>query len=228
MTAAMPGAAMLLGALFALDDAVCVSLLISEPVFAGALFGAVTGRFEAGVLCGALLQCVWIATLRVGGVRPPEGWLAAVAATSAAPAGLAFDHGAWLASESLAPALLWGVACASAGAKLRAGLVRSIERGADRAVARAVAGDLGAVNTLHRGAAALHLVRGALAAFLAVALGTRFAALVAPAGLLAPAGWIAFGLGCVALGQTSGRGARWTWGVGGLAGVAWAWWGGGS
>lgn len=227
MTGAMPGAAVLLGALFALDDAVCISLLISEPVFAGALFGAVTGRFEAGVLCGALLQCVWLATLRVGGVRPPEGWLAAVAATSAAPAGLAFDQGVWPASESLAPALLWGVVCASAGAWLRAGLARIIERRADGAVRRAAAGELAAVETLHWGAAGLHLVRGAVAASLAVTLGPRVAALVAPAALAAPAGWIAFALGCVALGQTSGRGARWTWGVGGLAGVAWAFWGGG-
>lgn len=227
MTAAMPAAAVFLGALFALDDAVCVSLLISEPVFAGALFGAATGRFETGVLCGALLQCVWIATLRVGGVRPPEGWLAAVAATSAAPAGLGLDHGMWLASEALAPALLWGVVCASAGAWLRAGLTRVIEHRADRAVLRAAAGDLAAVDALHWGAAGLHLVRGALVASLAALAGTRLATFLAPAGLAAPAGWIAFALGCVALGQTRGRGARWTWGVGGLAGLAWAWWGGG-
>ncbi len=81
--AAAAWAAGLLGAWFALDDAVCVSLLVAEPLFAGAIFGAAVGRFEAGVACGALLQCVWIATLRVGGARPPEGWLGAVAEKSA-------------------------------------------------------------------------------------------------------------------------------------------------
>jgi len=220
---ALPWTAALLGVVCALDDAVCVSLLLSEPVFAGALFGAATGRFETGVACGALLQCLWIVSLRVGGARPPEGWLAALAAVSAAPAGIGLDRGAWLASEALAPALLMGVACAYAGAWGRAAVVRVIARQADRAMESAAHGDFGAIERLHAGSVALHAGRGALTAFAAAVVMPWLATLAAPLHAAAPAGWIALALAVVALGQTSGRTARWTWAAGGVAGLLWAW-----
>ncbi|MFW6331444.1 MAG: PTS sugar transporter subunit IIC, partial [Gemmatimonadota bacterium] len=73
----------LLGALVGLDTTSFAQIMISRPVVAGALAGAVFGRPVEGVMLGFLLEAFALVTLPIGASRYPESGTAAVAATAA-------------------------------------------------------------------------------------------------------------------------------------------------
>src|SRR5262249_49570914 len=138
-----PLALALVGALCALDDAACVSLLFGEPLFAAAVLGAACGRFAAAVAVGAGLQLVWGAPLRAGGPRTAEAWLGACAAVASVPADLVPARMGWLVAPALVAPALVGVVAAYAGGALRELVRAAIAPIADRAAAHAAAGRTG-------------------------------------------------------------------------------------
>jgi PTS system mannose-specific IIC component len=73
----------LLGGLVGLDTTSFPQAMISRPIIAGTLTGAVFGRPLEGVLVGFVLEAFSLLILPVGAVRYPESGTAAVAATSA-------------------------------------------------------------------------------------------------------------------------------------------------
>ncbi len=215
------GWTVLAGAVLALDDAAGVSLLISEPVFAGAVFGLLSGRFAAGVAAGALLQCLSMVTLRVGGARAPEGWLGAAAAVAALPPEVSFDGLDWLSAASLTGPVAAGIVAAFLGRALRDFQRRIVALCAGGAIERAAAGDASAATRLHVAAIGAHAVRGAASVAVVFAMAPRFAALVTAAVPDVRGGWIALGIGIVALGRVAPSRRRWTWVAGAALGALW-------
>jgi len=211
----------LAGAALALDDAAGVSLLVSEPVFAGALFGLLTGRFEAGVAAGALLQCLSMVTLRVGGARVPEGWLGAAAAVAALPPDMPLRGMDWLSAASLTGPVVIGVVFAFLGRALRDAQRHAVAFYAGSAIDRASAGDASRAARLHWAAIAAHAARGAAVVLIAFAIAPRLAAGVAAAVPGVRGGWIALGIGIVALGRVAQSRRRWTWVAGAALGALW-------
>ncbi|HWG54148.1 MAG TPA: PTS sugar transporter subunit IIC [Gemmatimonadaceae bacterium] len=78
-------APVLLGALIGLDVVSFPQIMISRPIVAATLAGAVAGDIAAGLLAGAVLELMAMETLPVGASRYPEwGTAAVVAGTLAA------------------------------------------------------------------------------------------------------------------------------------------------
>ena len=73
----------LLGGVVGLDSTSFPQAMISRPLVAGALTGALFGRPTEGLMVGALLEVFHIATLPIGASRYPEAGTAAVAGATA-------------------------------------------------------------------------------------------------------------------------------------------------
>ncbi len=71
-----------LGALLALDQAMVGQFMISQPLIAGALIGALLGDLPAGLLVGAMLQLIWIGVLPVGAYIPSDHTISSGIATA--------------------------------------------------------------------------------------------------------------------------------------------------
>lgn len=86
----------LLGGVVGLDSTSFPQVMISRPLVAGAMTGALFGRPGEGVMVGLLMELFSLIVLPIGAARYPESGTATVAATSAylavAPAGI--DGGA--------------------------------------------------------------------------------------------------------------------------------------
>lgn len=212
----------LLGALGAMDGHVFPSFWLSQPLVGGAVCGAVLHDFEAGLLAGAVLQMLWIASLPVGGAVQPDGFLGGMAAAACAPADLHWADAAWLADARLAPAVVVGLAAAYAGRILLQGQRRLQARAAARADEYLQSGDAAALARLHTGAMVLHPVRGALGVLLGVVWAPHVASILARAGVAAPAGRLGLVLAAASL-LALGRRRRWLVLPGLVAGGAVAW-----
>jgi mannose/fructose/N-acetylgalactosamine-specific phosphotransferase system component IIC len=212
-----------LGALLALDHAACVSLLLSQPIVAAALFGAALGHFESSVAAGTLVQLVWMVTHPVGGARLPEAWLGGAAAAAAAPAALPPD---WLAAATATPAAVVGVAAALAAAPLVRVQRRWQSARAAAVVERARGGDFAAVARAQAAALALHAGRGAVLAVAALFAAPRLAAALSPAMAGVAAAWVALALAVVGLGRSTAGRRLPLWMAGAVVGGLYAWFGG--
>jgi hypothetical protein len=73
----------LLGGLVALDATALGQVMVSRPLVAAGLAGAVAGNLEGGIVVGVLLEALHLAVLPVGASRYPEAGPAAVAAAGA-------------------------------------------------------------------------------------------------------------------------------------------------
>jgi hypothetical protein len=73
----------LLGGLLALDATSVGQIMVSRPLVAAGLAGAVAGNLEGGIVVGVLLEALHLAVLPVGAARYPEAGPAAVAAAGA-------------------------------------------------------------------------------------------------------------------------------------------------
>lgn len=80
-----------LGGLLALDRTAFLQAMVSRPLVASTLAGAILGDSELGLRCGLLLELLWLMDLPVGGSIPPEEGLAAVLAAAYA----SLTPGAW-------------------------------------------------------------------------------------------------------------------------------------
>ena len=94
----------LLGGIVALDGAALVQTMVSRPLVAGTLAGAVLGDAALGLQMGAILELFLLVGVPAGGGRMPDGGIAAVVAVAAAaaasgPGGLALG---------VAGGLIWG------------------------------------------------------------------------------------------------------------------------
>jgi mannose/fructose/N-acetylgalactosamine-specific phosphotransferase system component IIC len=211
-----------LGAVLALDRSAWPSLLLAQPAVAGALAGAVLGRFDAGVAVGAILQLVWFVEFPVGGAVLAESWLAAVAATAAAPPAIECRDAAWLADPLLAGPTLVGALAAAAGRWALLGQRALQGRLAAGRSTRQAGGEAGIAARLHGLALALHALRGALAALAAAILAPPLARVLAAGGVAAPAGYLALALALAAF-VRSEAGRRRMLLIGVLLGAAIAW-----
>jgi mannose/fructose/N-acetylgalactosamine-specific phosphotransferase system component IIC len=73
----------LLGGLLALDATSVGQVMLSRPLVAAGLAGALAGNPEGGIVVGVLLEALHLAVLPVGASRYPEAGPAAVAAAGA-------------------------------------------------------------------------------------------------------------------------------------------------
>ena len=209
--------------LLALDHAACVSLLVSQPVVAAAIFGALLGQFETGVAAGCLVQLVWMVPLPVGGARLPEAWFGGAAAAAAAPA---WGGGDWLAATTWTPAVVVGVAAALIASPLLGLQRRWQAQRAAAAVAAIEAGRFAAASRAQHAALAMHALRGAVLGMAALTVAPRAAsALAGPLTGIAIA-WLVLPLAVIALGRNAPpRRVPW-WVAGAVVGGVVAWWGG--
>ncbi|MGH7712292.1 MAG: PTS sugar transporter subunit IIC [Gemmatimonadaceae bacterium] len=103
----------LVGAIVGLDTVSFPQAMLSRPIVAATLGGALAGSASLGVLCGAILECFALETLPVGASRYPEWGSASLVAgailgdtTSGAAAALMIAvlialSGAWLGGWSM-------------------------------------------------------------------------------------------------------------------------------
>jgi PTS system mannose-specific IID component len=86
----MIGNSLLLAALIAgitaLDNVHMLQWMISRPVIAGSLVGAALGDLNSGMLCGAMIELVWLGVLPIGNYTPPDAHITACAAATVAAA----------------------------------------------------------------------------------------------------------------------------------------------
>jgi len=82
---------MALGGLVALDGTALGQFMVSRPLVAATLAGAILGDATSGLVVGGVLELFYLSVLPVGGARFPEGGPAAMvgAATAAAVPGMA-------------------------------------------------------------------------------------------------------------------------------------------
>jgi mannose/fructose/N-acetylgalactosamine-specific phosphotransferase system component IIC len=170
------------GALLALDHAAWPSLLLAQPLLAGALGGAVLGQAEAGLVAGAAVQLLVLSEQRAGGVAVGESWAGGLAAAVAAPADLVSGGTAWLDDGRLAAPVAAGVLAMYLGRLLLLGQ-RRLQTRLARGVAQAL--ERGETQPLTREQAAgiaLHAGRGLLLTALVLQLAPPLATALANAG----------------------------------------------
>ena len=93
-----------LGGALALDATTVGQFMLSRPLVAGTLTGALLGDPEAGLLIGALLELYLLVSFPSGGARFPEGATATVVAVAAASA----SSSVGAIPVAIAVGLLWG------------------------------------------------------------------------------------------------------------------------
>lgn len=71
-----------LGGILALDRAAFLQTMASRPLVASTLAGGLLGNLSMGMLCGTLLELLWLMDLPVGASLPPDETLAGVLASA--------------------------------------------------------------------------------------------------------------------------------------------------
>lgn len=161
-----------LAGLVALDATAALQVMVSQPIVAGALAGALCGDVVTGTLVGAMLQLVWSGALPVGAAGFPDAPVGTVTGVGLAVmlAGSGCDP-AWRVAMGLAVALVVGAAGQRVVGRLRRWNVRL----SDLAAVAAKEGDPSGVNRAVAAGLALRFLAGA--ALAAVALSASLAAL---------------------------------------------------
>jgi mannose/fructose/N-acetylgalactosamine-specific phosphotransferase system component IIC len=201
-------AAALCGALLALDHAAWPSLLLAQPLPAGAFAGWLAGRPEAGFAAGAIAQMLWIAARPVGGAVVAEAWLGGFAAALCAPPDIVLAGHAWLDDPRLAAPALVGVGAAAGGRWLLVAQRALVERAAARITPALERGDAGPAVRLHALGIGLHALRGATCVVAVAALAPSAARALDAIGVAAPAGRIALALAAASLATCAARRKR--------------------
>jgi mannose/fructose/N-acetylgalactosamine-specific phosphotransferase system component IIC len=93
------------GGVLALDATSVGQFMVSRPLVAGALVGALIGDPATGMFIGALLELYLLVSFPSGGARFPEGSTAAVVATATA---VAVGDGPGAIPLGVAVGLIWG------------------------------------------------------------------------------------------------------------------------
>jgi len=130
--------------LLALDMTEALQIMVSQPVVAGSIAGALVGDLPLGLAVGATLQLVWLGVLPVGGAPFPDSAVASVVGVGLAA--LLARAGAG-AGWALALGLLVAIATGALGGRL-VGLLRRLNaRLSAFAESRAERGDASGVRT---------------------------------------------------------------------------------
>ncbi|PLX41483.1 MAG: hypothetical protein C0608_05560 [Deltaproteobacteria bacterium] len=74
------------GGLLRMDRTALVQTMLSRPVLAAPLAGIIIGDIPAGILCGVLMEPIWLARIPVGSRVPPDETIAAITAVAGAKA----------------------------------------------------------------------------------------------------------------------------------------------
>lgn len=162
MTALDLLAPVLLGALLGLDVVSFPQVMISRPIVAATLAGALAGDVGAGLLAGAVLELMAMETLPVGASRYPEWGSAAVVAGTLAAVRAEPRSGA------LVIAVFAGIATAWAGGWSMYGLRRLNGIWAERMQPAVAAGSWRAVVGLQLRGLTADLLRAALITLVAL------------------------------------------------------------
>ncbi len=212
----------LLGGLLNLDRTALLQSMVSRPLVAASLAGWWLGCPGTGLLCGALLELVWLAEIPVGAAIPPDDTLVATLAVVCACA----CPDAWPTAPRAALGIGLAVPFGALGRSLDGAVRRwngRLFEGVCAAVARDEVPCLGAAQWLgvarFFGAGAVLTAAGSL---LAGRLAAALAAALPPAGVraleLAAALLPVVGL-AAALGGLRVRGRAWLFGAGVAAGA---------
>ena len=154
----------LLGALLGLDVVSFPQAMISRPIVAATLGGALAGDAASGLLVGVLLEMIALETLPVGASRYPE-W-----GTASVVGGALFAAAGSERAGALVLSVLAAVATAWAGGWSMYALRRLNGAWAKRALPALDAGAQGAVVGLQLRGMGADLLRGALLTFIALLL----------------------------------------------------------
>jgi mannose/fructose/N-acetylgalactosamine-specific phosphotransferase system component IIC len=170
-----------LGAIVALDATSLGQLMLSRPIIAGTLAGALTGLPFEGALVGALLEALSLGIMPVGASKYPETGTAAVAAVGTLGlSGVAPTPAAMLLT--LVYGLIWQHL---SGATVVAG--RHLNERVVRAGRLAVAGRLDRlIEHRHAASVGLDLLRGMAVTAAALAAGVPLLRLGLPLWMLSP------------------------------------------
>lgn len=121
----------LLGGLLAVDRTAFLQCMVSRPIAGAFLAGWVVGEPLLGLLCGALIELLWLMDLPVGGSVPPDETLAGVLA----PAFASLAPEPWSAAARASLGVLAAVPFGILGRRLdlqvrswNAGLLESVRR----------------------------------------------------------------------------------------------------
>lgn len=145
----------LIGGIVGLDGTAFPQAMLSRPIVAGPLTGAVLGRPLEGVLIGAVLEAFALVILPVGAAKYPEVGIGAVAATAA--------YANAMVTQFAAPVLLLAVLFGLAWERVGGLSVRLERRLNERLVAAGVPlRGPGDAETRHLAAMAVDLLRGAV------------------------------------------------------------------
>lgn len=149
----------LAGAVLALDGTAAGQFMISRPLVAGPLAGALLGDPSVGLAVGALLEVYLLVSFPSGGARYPEGATATVVAVAAALAG----EGPGALPLGIALGLLWG--------QLGGFTVSALRHLNGRLLPEPADGDVTRLPAAHLAALALDAARGAVLTVSGAALG---------------------------------------------------------
>jgi PTS system mannose-specific IIC component len=156
----------LLGALLGADVVSFPQAMVSRPIVAATLGGAMAGNVAAGLLTGAVLEMLAMETLPVGASRYPEWGTAALAAGAIAASSHVLRPGAIVVGVFI------GIATAWAGGWSMYALRRLNGVWAERALPVIETGSRRAVMTLQLRGLTADLVRGAVLTAIALLVWT--------------------------------------------------------
>jgi PTS system mannose-specific IIC component len=138
--------ASLAGGLLCLDR-VFPQAMVSRPIVAGPVTGWLLGDAHVGLLCGALIELLWIDRFSIGKYVPPNDTMVAVVVAAAAV--LAGEALGQASRELTVFALLALLPLGYAGQRLDAWTLRSNDGLAKKAVAMAETADIRGVERQH-------------------------------------------------------------------------------
>ncbi|MGH7649218.1 MAG: PTS sugar transporter subunit IIC [Gemmatimonadaceae bacterium] len=156
----------LLGALLGADVVSFPQAMVSRPIVAATLGGALAGNVAAGLLTGAVLEMLAMETLPVGASRYPEWGTAALAGGAIAASSHVLRPGAIIVGVFI------GIATAWAGGWSMYALRRLNGVWAERALPAIETGSRRAVMTLQLRGLTADLVRGAVLTAIALVVWT--------------------------------------------------------
>lgn len=151
-------------------DRIFIQVMISRPVVAGPLVGWILNDPYTGLLCGALIELLWIDRLPIGTYVPPDGTITTVIITAAAI--IAGGHIGQPSRELTVFALLAFLPLGYAGQQLNTWIIRSNDALSKKAVSLAEGADVRGIERQHLKALMKSFILSVLFIFIAVTVGS--------------------------------------------------------
>ncbi|MBA4397699.1 MAG: hypothetical protein C0394_10010 [Syntrophus sp. (in: bacteria)] len=151
-------------------DRIFMQVMISRPVVAGPLTGWILNDIYTGLLCGALIELLWIDRPPIGKYVPPNETMTAVIVTAAAVG--AGEYLGQPSRELTVFALLAFLPLGYAGGRLDTWIIRSNDGRAKKAVILADMADIRGIERQHLQALLKSFILSTIIIFIAVTIGT--------------------------------------------------------